>query len=164
MNDPHQVHIQIGNHEPQQITVHGDETIATILARFRDEHPDANHEPELLVVFAEDSDEELSHNRKFCECHPHRPKILHCHRCRKISVSVSYNGEESRKFGPNTKIRRVTTWATKQFGVDAGRKWVIRLGGAEGDILDPDTKIGKLVSFPDCKLALFLTERCMIQG
>ncbi|MGB6220084.1 hypothetical protein [Haloferula sp.] len=164
MNTDSQVYIQIGDQEPRAIKVNDEDTIASILARLRDENPGLVEDPDLLVVFAEDSDEEIAHARKLCECQPHRPKILHCHRCRKISVSVSYNGEESRKFGPNTKIRRVTTWAKNQFGVDAGRKWVIRLGGAEGDILDPDTKIGKLVSFPDCKLSLFLTERCLIQG
>ena len=164
MNDSHQVHIQIGDHEPQAITVHGDETIASILARFCDEHPEAKHELDLLVVFAEDSDEEISHDRKFCDCHSHHPKILHCHRCRKISVSVSYNGEESRKFSPNANIRKVTDWARKQFGVDAGRKWVLRLDGAAGEILDPDTKLGKLATHSTCALILFLTERCMIQG
>jgi hypothetical protein len=164
MNAPHQVHIQIGAHAPEAITVRSDETIASLLARFRDEHPRAAHEIEHLVVFAEDSEEEVAHDRKVSECHPHWPKILHCHRCRKVSVSVYYNGEESRAFGPNATVRKVTKWATKQFGVDEGRKWVLRLDSAEGEILDPDTRLGKLVDHASCALSLYLTERCLIQG
>ncbi len=164
MNDSHQVHIQIGDHEPQAITVHPDETIASILARFSDEHPEAEHELDLLVVFAEDSDEEISHDQKFCECHGHRPKILHCHRCKKIAVTVSYNGQECREFGPNAKIRRVIEWAKKKFQVDDKQKWVLRLDGNDGELLDPDTKLGKLANHSTCTLNLFLTVRCQIQG
>jgi len=164
MSNPYQVYIQIGDHEPRAITVEGDETIASLLARLREELPEADLEPELMAAFAEDSEEEVAHDRKFCECHTHRPKILHFHRCRKIEVTVHYNGEESRDFKPNAKIRRVTEWATKKFSLDEGRKWVLRAGSAEGEILDPDTNIGKLVKAPHCNLELFLTERCLIQG
>jgi len=164
MSNQHHVHIQISNHEPLSINVHDDDTIASLLARFHDEHPNMGNEASSLVVFVGESDEEVPHDRKLCDCHCNGPKILHCHRCRKVKVSVSYNGEETRKFGPNAKIRRVTKWAKKQFAVDTDRKWVLRLDGAEGDILDPDTNLGKLVKSKDCNLSLFLTERCLIQG
>lgn len=164
MNTDSQVYIQIGDQEPRALKVNDEDTIASILARFREEHPGLADDPELLVVFAEDSDEEIAHNRKLCECHSHRPKILHCHRCKKVSVTVSYNGQECREFGPNAKIRRVMEWAKKKFQVDDKRKWVLRVDGLEGEILDPDTKLGKLVKHSTCALNLFLTERCLIQG
>ncbi len=164
MNNDSQVYIQIGDQEPRAIELNDDDTIASILKRLREEHPGFVDEPDLLVVFAEDSDEEIAHDRKLCDCHGHRPKILHCHRCKKVAVTVSYNGEESRKFGPNAKIRRVTEWAKKQFQVDEGRKWVLRLDGMDGEILDPDAKLGKLANPSTCALNLFLTERILIQG
>lgn len=164
MNTPHQVHIQIDGHEPKPMTIQADETIASLLARLRVLLPGADHEPELFAVFTDDDDGEVTHDRKFCECAPRPPKIIHCHRCRKIAVTVYYNGEESKKFSPNAKIRRITEWAKKKFGLDEGRKWVLRLGAADGEILDSDTHIGKLVKFPDCNLSLYLTERCLIQG
>ena len=165
MNNEHEVYIQIEDADgPHPIKVRDDDTIATVLARLRAEHPHANHEPELLAVFVEDAEEESRKDTKFCECHPHRPKILHCHRCREVKVTVFYNGEESREFRPNAKIRRVTEWAKAKFNVDKGRKWVLRVGSAEGEIQDFDTHVGKLVKFPHCQVALYLTERCLIQG
>jgi hypothetical protein len=166
MNQEHEIHIQVEDAGgPHPLKVRDDETIGELLARLRAEHPHAQHlEPELLAVFVEESEEEVPKHTKFHECHPHRPKILHCHRCREIKVAVFYNGEETHSFRPNARIRRVTEWAKDKFKVDAGRKWVLRTGSAEGEILDPDTHIGKLVKFPDCHLTLFLTERCLIQG
>ncbi len=164
MNTPHQVHIQIDGHEPQPLSVEGDESIASLLARLRVLQPAANHEPELFAVFADDEDDELAHDRKVCGCGPRPPKIIHCHRCRKIEVTVFYNGEETNKFNPNAKIRRITEWAKKKFGVDEGRKWILRLGAADGEIIDSDSHIGRLVKFPNCNLSLYLTERCLIQG
>ncbi len=164
MKQPHQVHIQIDGREPQAIAVQGDETIASLLARLRGELSGADHEPELLAVFTDDEEEEVHHDRKVCECGPHGPKILHLHRCRKVAVTVFYNGTETRDFNPNATIRRVAEWAKKQFKVDEGRKWVLRLDSADGEILDSDARLGKLVNSPACKVALYLTERCMIQG
>lgn len=165
MKQEHEIYIQVEDADgPSLVKVHDDDTIATLLERLRSQHPHLGHEPELMVVFPEDAEEEVGKDVKFCDCHPHRPKILHCHRCREIKVTVSYNGVESESFKPNAKIRRVTKWAVDEFKVDAGRKWVLRTGSAEGDILDPDTRVGQLVKFPNCSLQLYLTERCLIQG
>jgi hypothetical protein len=164
MKESFEVHVQIDGHEPQAITVQDDETIASLLARLRGQLPGIDHEPELFAVFADDDENELHRDHKFCECRPHRPKVLHCHRCKKVAVTVFYNGSEKREFNPNAKIRRVAQWAMKQFQVDGNRKWVLRQGSSEGEILDQDTTLGKLVKFPDCALSLYLTERCMIQG
>lgn len=92
--------------------------------------------------------------------------------CRKSCISTaagrlksrSFTTVRTRDFNPNAKIRSVTEWAKKQFKVDEGRKWVQPLDSVEGEILDADATIGKLVKFPACKLALYPTERCLIQG
>lgn len=165
MKPENEIYIQVEDvAAPSLVKVRDDDTITSLLERLRLEHPDAVHEPELMVVFPGDAEVETRKDVKLCDCHPHRLKILHCHRCREIKVTVSYNGDESESFKPNAEIRRITKWATDKFKLDASRKWVLRAGSAEGDILDPDTRVGQLVKFPACKLNLYLTERCLIQG
>ena len=164
MNHLKEVYIQFRNHEPKPIQVDPDETLEDLLARLRKDFPEVGSEDTPLALFAEEDDDELPLGKKFCECRPKPPRILHCHQCKKIEVSVSYNGHNCREFGPNAKIRRITKWAIKQFGVDESRKWTLRSGAADGQILEPDTSIGSLVSPPSCKLSLFLAERCQIPG
>lgn len=165
MNQENEVHIQVeGARNLHRMAVRDDETIESLLARFAGEQPNAAGEQETLLVFAEDAEEEAPKNKRFDECHSCRPKILHCHRCKRIDVTIFYNGEETHEFRPNVRIRRIVDWAKEKFHVDATRKWVLRLDGVEGEILDPDAFLGGLVKSPACCVKLFLTERCLIQG
>jgi hypothetical protein len=165
MNQENEVHIQIeGDRNLHPMAVRDDETIGSLLARFAGNQPNAAGEQETLLVFVEDDEDEVPKNKRFDECHSHRPKILHCHHCKRIEVTIFYNGEETHEFRPNARIRRVVDWAKEKFRVDVTRKWVLRIDGVDGEILDPDSFLGGLVKFPECCVQLFLTERCLIQG
>src|SRR4051812_14117801 len=55
---------------------------------------------EEILVFAEDCDEPFEHHRKLSECEIRHRHHLHLHRCRKVKVSVFYNGEHHELFSP----------------------------------------------------------------
>jgi len=167
MSESHEVYIEVEDvGGPHPLKVRDDETVGEVLARLRNEHPHARHlEPELLAVFVEDAEDEVPKHKKFHEWHHHHPRIVHCHRCTHIEVAVFYNGEQKRRFRPNTTIRKILEWAvTEAFKVDSSRKWVMRLGSTTGDILDPDKRLGTLVKHHECHISLYLTEKQLTQG
>lgn len=92
---------------------------------------------------------------------------VHCHRCRKVEVVVSYNGrEESISFPPQTKSEKVFQKAIKEFKISnsEANSLVLRLGNGQGEILQEDDHIGSFVSYPACHLILYLTPKKQVQG
>lgn len=87
------------------------------------------------------------------------------HHCKKIEVSVSYNGEVKKThFSPAVKIGKVLKWAIKAFGLtgtDATDK-VLRLENKEE--LANDIRLGSLVHHPHCHIELFLTATVRVEG
>ena len=167
MSEPREVYIEIEDAGgPHPLKVRDDETLGEVLARLRAEHPHAQHlEPELLAVFVEDAEAEVPKDKKFHEWHHRHPRIVHCHRCHHIEVTVFYNGDQKHAFRPNSTIRKILDWAVNTaFHADTNRKWVLRLGGTTGDILDLDKRLGTLVKHPECHISLYLTEREAIKG
>lgn len=121
---------------------------------------------EEIVVFLEDSERELGLDARLREAgvgHRHR---LHCHRCRRIEVSVSFNGESrSRSFPPSQTVAKVKRWADDQFGlkgVDA-TEHALQVCGT-GSRPDEDVHIGALVRHPSCKLCFDLVPKKRVEG
>jgi hypothetical protein len=92
---------------------------------------------------------------------------IHCHRCRKIEVTVVFNlRKESKKFAPGTDVQRVLKWALKEFkltGADAQNK-ELRLGGATGQVLNEDAAIGSYAHYPKCEVTAYLVDIVQVQG
>jgi hypothetical protein len=140
--------------------------IAALLAeaaRARTCEPDGE-----LLVFLEDEDEPLSHDGALPHHHHDGgPLRLHVHRCRRIAVSVSFNGQTTtHEFGPGKTVAAVKKWAAiKAFGMDPGdaAEHVLQLTGT-ADRPDADTHIGALASCPDCRLAFDLVPLKRVEG
>ena len=92
---------------------------------------------------------------------------VHCHRCRKVEVVVTYNGREEKiSFPPQTKSEKVFKKAIREFNIsdsDASNL-VLRLSNGQGEILQDDDHIGSFVSYPACQLSLYLTPKKQVQG
>lgn len=61
---------------------------------------------------------------------------VHCHRCKRIQVSVNYQSKtKERAFAPNARIRRVRRWALKAFGLTgpAAGDYVLQPCGSDVD-------------------------------
>jgi hypothetical protein len=120
-----------------------------------------------IEIFVEDGEEALNRDARLCDIgigHKHR---LHCHHCKKIEVTVHFNGEaKSKHFGPGQRVKGVLKWALNEFGlqgVDADNK-ELRLNSAEGKALTSHQHIGSFVHPPHCHLELFLTAIVEVQG
>jgi hypothetical protein len=101
----------------------------------------------------------------------HKAKVghrhhIHCHRCKKIHVSVLYNGiQKEREFSPAVRLDRVLRWATHEFGLhgqDAADMALFLPG--ETQPLDGDIHIGSLASFPHCRVAFTMNVPVLVNG
>ncbi len=91
---------------------------------------------------------------------------IHIHRCRKIKVSVNFNGKEAAEsFPPSKTIAKVKRWADKQFGiegVDATEHALQICGTAKRP--DEDTHLGTLVRSRNCEVCFDLVPKKRVEG
>ncbi len=120
-----------------------------------------------MEIHIEDGEDALNRDARLCDCGVKHKHHLHCHTCRKVDVAVHFNGEaKTRQFAPGRKVKGVLKWALEAHGlhgVDADNK-ELRLGSAEGTILQAQQHIGSFVRAPHCHLDLYLTAIVEVQG
>ena len=153
--------------EPKLIRVSLEDTVESLIEKARAAGLLSAIGAEDPHIFLEDVDEEFNAKEKICGCHIRHRQHLHCHRCQRVEVSVTYNGVvKAETFPPSATIKRICKWALKEFditGADAADK-TLRLGDPNGPELTDDVHIGSLVKFPNCKISLFLTVLQAVQG
>ncbi len=119
-----------------------------------------------LIFLLEDSEHELPLDKPIKDIGiKHRGRI-HIHRCRKIKVSVSFNGREvAEAFPPSKTIAKVKHWADKEFGIggiDATEHALQICGTAKRP--DEDTHLGSLVRRPHCQICFDLVPKKRVEG
>lgn len=145
------------------LEVDGDETLASIKAAILKKHG----LPPETILFLEDGEDAADESRKLRE-HATRAGVkVHVHRCRKVEVSVTFNGETvSHRFAPGVTVARVKTWAAerkfKMTPQEAGEH-VLQIAGTQ-ERPDPGTHLGRLVSSPKCEIAFDLVPNERING
>jgi len=138
------------------------ETVASFLKRLCKEDHLGEFRPEEWSICIEDADEELAHD---CHLEIGKHKRIHICRCKKVDVSVIFNGvTQSHPFRPGTTLRKVILWAQEKFAVDKKEKLVLRLTNSESEPLDPDSHVGSYVVHPHCHVTFYLTPCVKIQG
>ena len=121
---------------------------------------------ETPLVFLEGEDEPLAEGAAL-ETSGVRPRgRVHVHRCRKVQVTINFNGrEKSHRFSPATTVGVVKAWADEKFGlsgVDATEHALQRCGTTERP--SEDTHIGSLVRAGDCALCFDLVPKQRVEG
>lgn len=169
MSEIIEVFLQIeGVTEVKLVRVPQNGTVRDLLEAARANGITVPNSGENVVVLLEDSDEVLELDKKLKEVgigHRHR---VHCHRCRRVEVTVNFNGRaESKAFPSSTTVKRVKKWADAkdQFdlkGVDA-TDHVLQICGTNVRP-DEDTHIGTLVRHPSCKLCFDLVPKVRVEG
>lgn len=153
-----------GTTDEKLVAISGDATVLDLIEAAKRagvaDHPE-------LILLIEDEDEPLPLDARLCDCGVKHKGHLSCHTCRKIEVTVHFNGQAAqRKFAPGRKVKGVLKWALSEFGlggVDAENK-ELRLGGADGLILQSQQHIGSFAGHPGCSLELYLTGIVEVQG
>jgi hypothetical protein len=154
--------------EIQLVRVPHDGTVRDVIKALRANSAGGANLPadEEVVVFLEDSERELRLDARLKEAGVGHRQRLHCHRCRRIEVTVSFNGENrSRSFPPSQTVAKAKRWADDQFGlkgVDA-TEHALQVCGT-GTRPDEDVHIGALVQHPNCKLCFDLVPKKRVEG
>lgn len=147
------------------IRVPPDATIREVILKTKTECGIEAREEEIIALI-EDQDKEISIDAKLSEVgirHRHR---VHLHRCRRVEVSVNFNGAtKKRAFSPSTTIGRIKRWADKEFGlkgVDA-TEHALQICGTDKRP-DLDVHVGSLVQHPHCQICFDLVPKQRVEG
>jgi hypothetical protein len=161
MNHEIELYIHTADHcEPKLIKIDDHATVEEVLKQIA---PQAHGEMHLSLEGADDSHDR---NRKLHECGIKHRHHVHCHRCKKVTVTVFYNGEKSHAFPPSATIEKVLHWALHAFGLkgaDALDK-VLRRPEAPNEVLPETAHVGSYVKTPHCELRLNLTGKVEVNG
>jgi hypothetical protein len=117
-------------------------------------------------LFREDEDTPLEKDRTLSELEVRPRQHLHLSRCKKVQVSVFYNGEQHETFPPSAKVKRVLKWAIKEFHLspaEAAEK-VLVLSTDKNTELPLDAHIGSFATPGECAVKLCLLAPVEIQG
>jgi hypothetical protein len=149
--------------EIEHLEIELDTTFADLKARLIDKHGGAAD----ALLFAEDEDDPLDDAQTVKDRAGGKGLKLHLHRCRHITVAVTYNGETiDRKFAPGATVARVKRWAAERnFGMtdeEAGEH-VLQIVGAH-ERPSPGTHIGVLANRKTCGLAFDLVADERVNG
>ena len=155
--------------QEKEVYVHGEggsqkllKVVETILLKELHKEAKMPAVNEKVFFFVEDGETELE-GELTIEHHkiPHRQHI-HCHRCHKIKVSVTYNGQVHKEFAPGTTGRKILKWALKDLKVD-GVGYKLVMVGTNIELM-ADDHVGSFVKYPECKIELNLTKAVVVQG
>lgn len=150
--------------EPKLIEVSEDASIREIILSYHEAFTDSG-EVEETLVFLEDEEECKPHDHRGEEHGIKRRAHFHCHRCKKISVSVIYNHETKfLDFAPSATIKKVKRRVLNAFGLKEADAGDMLLKLENGTVLQPTEHIGSLTAYHRCEVKLFLTPTKPIQG
>ena len=147
------------------IRVAHDSTVREVILKVKEECGVSAREEEILLLI-EDQDEDLILDAKLVEvgiAHRHR---VHCHRCRRVDVSVNFNGvTKIQAFPPSATIGKIKRWADDEFGlkgVDATEHALQICGTSTRP--DDDVHVGSLVQHPHCQICFDLVPKKRVEG
>jgi hypothetical protein len=145
------------------IEVERETTVAALRERLGKKHG----WPAEVALFAEDIDDELETTGLVCEFEMAAGVKLHGHRCRKIDVSVSYNGVAlAYIYAPSATVARIKHHAaTDGFHLteEAAAEHVLQIKGTTTQP-KPGTHVGALSGHPECRIAFDLVPKHRVQG
>lgn len=160
-----QIYIHGENHrDPKLIEVPESASIEAIISIYSKEFPGSGevHEIELFVEDEQDSKQKQLKGEEHGIKKRHH---IHCHRCKKVNVLVSYNSEtKSFNVAPSTTAKKIEKEALKEFKINEADAGDFLLKLEDGTVLQPTEHIGSFTSHHQCKISLFLTAAKPIQG
>lgn len=150
--------------EPKLVEVADNASVKDIIDLYHKEFHDTGSADE-IELFLEDEEDPKPKDRHGEKDWIKKRMHIHCHRCKKIAVTVIYNGDDkSFTFPPSATAKRILKQALKAFNIkeaDAG-DYLLKLD--DKTILQPSDHIGSFTSFPRCQVKLFLTPTKPVQG
>jgi hypothetical protein len=139
------------------------ETVAALRGALREKH----RFPAEVLLFAEDIDDALDDATVIGAINVVGGTKIHAHRCRRVRVEVSFNGQTLPfQFAPSATIARVTRHvAIEGFHIskETAAEHVLQIKGSATQPA-PATHVGSLVKHPACGIAFDLVPKARVQG
>jgi hypothetical protein len=120
-----------------------------------------------IFIFVEDLDDEVVEENFIEILEREKKPRFHCHRCKKISVTITYNGVEYiHEFNPASTANKIMQWVSHEADISKNdaMQLILRAQSENGKIFENNTHLGNLVKFPDCNAHLYLTPKDRYQG
>lgn len=150
----------------QLVRVAEQSTLSELIGKLGSAFTGAGAEADDFVFLLEDSEGELASDKSLKELGIKNRERIHINRCRKVKVSVNFNGREiANAFPPSKTIAKIKHWADKEFdinGVDATEHALQICGTAKRP--DEDTHLGTLVRRPNCQVCFDLVPKKRVEG
>lgn len=125
-----------------------------------------SEQPGEYLLFLEDEDTPLEADGKLPKPKAGEPLRLHVHRCGRIAVAVTFNGEtQTDDVGPGRTVAAVKKWAAQAFDMDpkdAAEHALQIAGGVERP--EPDTHLGALAVAGTCAVRFDLVPLKRVEG
>jgi hypothetical protein len=137
--------------------------VAELAAKFSGEFPMAVGD---VAVMLEDDDREIPGSATLAEAGLTNRKRVHVHRCRKVRVSVNFNGNTiNDDLPPSTTVRKIKKWADKEFEIDKidATAHALQLCGGP-DRPDEDAHVGTLTNNAACSVCFDLVPKQRVEG
>ncbi|HEX9990491.1 MAG TPA: hypothetical protein VGE45_18680 [Chloroflexia bacterium] len=121
-----------------------------------------------VLVMLEDSEETLELDKPLEAVGVVQRSHVHIHRCRRIDVTVNFNGNHIEKhFPPSATVKRVKAWTVGKHGfdlppIDAAEHLLQVCNSSVRP--DEDTHIGTLAQHPKCALCFDLLPKIRVEG
>lgn len=152
------------NRDPKLVEVSEEASVKEVINKYQQEFPNSGN-TEDVEFFVEDEEEHRSKDEIGEKGGIKRKNHIHCHRCKKVSVAVEYNGQTiTLNLPPSTTAKKILKQAAKKFNISEGDAADLLLKLADATVLQPGDHIGSFVSFPHCSISLLLTANKQVQG
>jgi hypothetical protein len=150
----------------QLVRVDEQSTLRDLVGKLGSAFTEADAAADDFVFLLEDSERELASDKSLKELGIKNRERIHINRCRKVKVSVNFNGREiADAFSPSKTIAKIKHWADKEFdinGVDRTEHALQICDTAKRP--DEDTHLGALVRHPNCQICFDLVPKKRVEG
>ncbi len=152
------------NRDPKLVEVSEEATVKDIISKYHQEFPDSGT-PDEVELFLEDEEEHRHKDEPGEKAGIKKRVHIHCHRCKKVNVTVEYNGQAiTLHVPPSTTSKKILKKAAKEFKISDGDAADLLLKLHDSTVLQSTDHIGSFVAFPHCSIKLLLTPTKQVQG
>ncbi len=154
------------NNEPQIIEIDEDSKMKDILIKHHEIFKSPNETIEEFEIFVEDEDDFKHKDDDRHKAGVHKHAHVHCHRCKKISTQLEYNGQvKDISLSPSTTGAKILSLVHKLFpNITEQDALDLRLKLPNGKFLEKTDHLGSFVSYPHCQTRLTLISKPKVQG
>ncbi|WP_156123701.1 hypothetical protein [Flavihumibacter sp. ZG627] len=152
------------NREPKLVEVSDEASVKDVINKYQQEFPGSGN-PDEVELFLEDEEDHKQKDEIGGKGGIKKKVHIHCHRCKKVSVTIEYNGQTiTQNVPPSTTAKKILKKSAKEFNISDGDAADLLLKLSDGTVLQPGDHIGSFVAFPNCSISLLLTANKQVQG